>query len=61
MQLHFTTTPVLGPKPVLSPDDPGRTEPVGPFVDPPENFIVARIGQSHKVIINVGICQAYLF
>ena len=55
LQFHFSTTPVLGSKPVLPPNDPGRSKPIGPFVDPPESFIVTRIGESHLVIVNVGV------
>ena len=39
-------------KPVLASDAPGRSKPIGPFVDPPEVFIIARIGESHKLILN---------
>lgn len=51
-QFRFDVTPALAKKPILSPDDPGRSKPIGPFVDPPEEWIVARIGQSHKLILN---------
>lgn len=36
----------------MSPDDLGRSNPVGPFIDPPEDFIIARIGITHKLIVN---------
>ncbi len=52
MQFHCDITPALSKKPILSPDDPGRSKPIGPFVDPPEEWIIARIGQSHKLILN---------
>lgn len=52
MQFRFDLTPALSKKPILSPNDPGRSKPVGPFVDPPEEWIIARIGQSHKLILN---------
>ena len=52
MQFHIDMTPALRKKPILSPDDPGRSKPIGPFVDPPEEWIVARFGQSHKLILN---------
>lgn len=52
MQLHFDVTPALAKKPILSPDDPGRSKPIGPFVSPPDEWIIARIGQSHKLILN---------
>ena len=45
-------TPSLTKKPILSPNDPGRSKPIGPFVDPPEEWIIARFGQSHKLILN---------
>ena len=45
-------TPSLSKKPILPPNDPGRSKPIGPFVDPPEEWIIARFGQSHKLILN---------
>lgn len=52
IQFQFDVTPALSKKPILPPDDPGRSKPIGPFVDPPEQWIIARIGQSHKLILN---------
>ena len=52
MQFRFDLTPALSKKPVLSPDDPGRSKPIGPFVDPPDEWIIARFGQTHKLILN---------
>ena len=52
MQFHFDVTPALSKKPILPPDDPGRSKPIGPFVDPPDEWIIVRIGQSHKLILN---------
>ena len=52
MQCQISFTSALSKKPTLSPDDPGRSKPIGPFVDPPEEWIIARIGQSHKLILN---------
>lgn len=52
MQFRFDLTPALSKKPVLSPDDPGRSKPIGPFVNPPEEWIIARFGQTHKLILN---------
>ncbi|CAD6594002.1 MAG: hypothetical protein ASARMPRED_008333 [Alectoria sarmentosa] len=49
---QFDITPALTKKPILPPDDPGRSKPIGPFVDPPEEWILARLGQSHKLILN---------
>lgn len=52
MQFQFDVTPALTKKPILPPDDPGRSKPIGPFVDPPEEWILARLGLSHKLILN---------
>lgn len=52
MQFNFDVTPALSKKPILPPDDPGRSKPIGPFVDPPDEWIIVRIGQSHKLILN---------
>ncbi|KAI4242509.1 MAG: hypothetical protein LQ352_007223 [Teloschistes flavicans] len=52
IQYHFSTTSVLGPKPVLSPTDPARSKAVGPFVNPPDEFILARFGNTHTLIMN---------
>lgn len=45
-------TSILNTKPILSRDDPGRSKPIGPFINPPEDFIVARIGDAYKLIVN---------
>ena len=45
-------TPALSKKPILQPNDPGRSKSIGPFVDPPEEWIIARFGRSHKLILN---------
>ncbi|KAF6229721.1 hypothetical protein HO173_011368 [Letharia columbiana] len=37
-QFQFDVTPALSNKPILSPEDPGRSNPIGPFVDPPEEW-----------------------
>ena len=52
MQFQFDVTPSLAKKPILPSDHPGRSKPIGPFIDPPEEWIIARIGQSHKLILN---------
>ena len=52
IQFHCDITPALSKKPILQRDDPGRSKPIGPFVNPPEEWILARIGQSHKLILN---------
>ncbi len=51
-QFQISTTSVLSIKPILPADDPGRSKAIGPFVNPPEDFIVARIGNSYKLIVN---------
>ena len=52
VQFQVDITPALSRKPILAPDDPGRSKPIGPFVNPPEEWIIARIGHSHKLILN---------
>ena len=52
IKFHCDITPALSKKPILQRDDPGRSKPIGPFVNPPEEWILARIGQSHKLILN---------
>jgi len=43
---------VLGRKKITTEDDPGRSKPVGPFVNPPPEEIVGRIGSFHQLLLN---------
>ncbi|KAK6353871.1 hypothetical protein TWF730_008293 [Orbilia blumenaviensis] len=51
-QFEFRLAPALLKKPILSRHAPGRSKPVGPFVDPDPNFVVAKIGDTHTLIFS---------
>ncbi|KAK6335171.1 hypothetical protein TWF718_010608 [Orbilia javanica] len=51
-QFEFRLAPALLKKPILSRNAPGRSKPVGPFVDPDPDFVVGKIGETHTLIFS---------
>ncbi|KAK6511786.1 hypothetical protein TWF481_000692 [Arthrobotrys musiformis] len=51
-QFEFRLAPALLKKPILSRHAVGRSKPVGPFVDPDPEFVVAKIGATHTLIFS---------
>ncbi|OCL06377.1 hypothetical protein AOQ84DRAFT_297103 [Glonium stellatum] len=46
-EFEFRIASALTTKPILSPDAPGRFQPIGPFVNPDPDFTLTAVGPSH--------------
>lgn len=49
IKFEFRTTPAISKKPILSADDPGRREAIGPFAIPEPEFVLSEVGLSHTL------------
>jgi ATP adenylyltransferase len=52
LKMNFLISPALSKKPMLAKNDPGRSQSMGPFVDPDPNFVLGSVGPDHTLIFN---------
>ncbi|KAF2494985.1 hypothetical protein BU16DRAFT_51725 [Lophium mytilinum] len=51
-EFEFRIVPAMGSKPLLAANDPGRSHPQGPFVNPDPAFVLANVGTAHVLELN---------
>lgn len=52
-QFEFRISGGIKKKPILAANDPGRSQAIGPFVDPDPKFVLGRVGSSHTLELSM--------